>query len=123
MNAFILVPVSIVAVAALSLLIYLKAPHWLKRTYGVIVTFVAVVAACLLFSSIGYQRGYNTALSHRTAPLVRILDALDQIHAGNVDGATRNFEEACFRLANDLLEDERYRSDLGGIKIRRSILR
>ena len=68
-------------------------------------------AACLLFSSLGYQRGYRAALDHQKAQLFITIDALEQVHDGNVDGATRLSEEACFQLANRFLEREQYQSD------------
>ena len=41
-------------------------------------------AACLLFSSLGYQRGYRAALDHQKAHLFITIDALEQVHDGNV---------------------------------------
>ena len=117
MTANIMVPLSIfvVVVVAIGIFICLKSPHWPKRALGVTVVIVAVVAMGLVLSSYAYQKGYDTALSHQALPLSHTLDALDQIHAGNVEGAIRLTEENCFWLANELLEERRYQSDLGGI--------
>lgn len=83
----------------------------MKRTFVLTLVFVGVVAAALLFSHYAYRRGYHSALDHQKDGLVVALNTLDQIHAGNVDGATRATEEVCFRLANEFLEDEWYQTD------------
>ena len=83
----------------------------MKRTYVLIAALAVMLVVGWVSQYLGFQRGYHTALDHQKARLIITLDALDQIHAGNLDGATRLTEESCFRLANQFLEDERYQSD------------
>ena len=83
----------------------------MKRAYVLIAALVVMVVVGWVSQYLGFQRGYRTALDHQKAQLVRIVNALEQIHAANVDGATRLNEEACFILASKFLEDERYQSD------------
>ena len=83
----------------------------MKRAYVLIAALAVMVVIGWVSQYLGFQRGYRTALDHQKARLIISLNALDQIHAGNLDGATRLNEEACFTLANQFLEDERYQSD------------
>ncbi len=83
----------------------------MKRAYVLIAALVAMVVVSWVAQYLGFRRGYHTALNHQKAQLIIILNALDQIHAANVDGATTLNEQACFTLANQFVEDERYQSD------------
>ncbi len=83
----------------------------MKRANVLIAALAAIVVVGWVSQYMGFQRGYRTALDHQKAQLVIILDTLDQIHAGNLDGATRLNEEACCRIANQFLDDERYQLD------------
>jgi len=83
----------------------------MKRVFTLIAALVVIVVVGWVSQYLGFQRGYHAALSHQKAKLTILLDELDQIRAGNVDGATRLNEEVCFRLASPFLEDERYQSD------------
>lgn len=83
----------------------------MKRAYVFTVALVVVVVLTWVSQYLGFQRGYHTALDHQKARLIVTLDALDQIHAGNVDLARWLTEENFFILANTFLDDERYQSD------------
>lgn len=83
----------------------------MKRALVLIAALATIVVVGWVSQYLGFQRGYRTALDHQKAQLVIILDTLDQIHAGNLEEATRLNEEACFRLANQFFDDERYQSD------------
>ena len=82
----------------------------MKHAYFAIAALFTLVVVWIS-QYLGFQRGHRTALNHQKAQLVMTLDALDQMHAANVDGATRLNEEMCFRLASQFLEDKRYLTD------------
>lgn len=83
----------------------------MKRAFEFFAALAFIVLVIWVAQYLGYRRGYHTALDHQQSTLITILNALDQIHAGNVDGATRLNEEVCFWLANQFLEGEHYSTD------------